>query len=647
MKEKTTKHLLKKIGSTLLFSAVLANTSSAQTMYAVQSNTALVTFNTTNPQVFSATVGITGITAGQTIEGLDFRPNTGQLYAFGYNKTTTSYQLYTINRTTGVATALNTETVIALGNGPIGFDFNPTVDRIRVTSANNGNFRLHPVTGLIVFTDGSLAYNATDVNAAMTPKIVAGAYTNSYIGSAVTTLYNYDNLLNIITTQIPPNNGTLNTIGASGIITNTVMPLVDMDIYYNPTTSSNMAYLVANTSASVNTSQLHTINLATGALTLVGDVGGVGANPVSNIAVFIDRTEPAMVGQLAYALSGTNLVTFDTQNPSFIRSIMPVTGVAATQTIVGMDMRPLNNMLYVLGYNATANESQLYTINPATGVATVVNSTPTSIVLGAVNVGLDFNPVVDKIRIVSNDNQNYRLDPTTGTLTATDANLAFASTDVNFGAEPNAGSIAYINSYGTPTTTTLYNYEENLNIITTQIPPNNGTLNTIGSSGIMINMMDATLDLDIFYEPTTQLNTAYLAANTGTTTNDNLYSVNLSSGVSTLIGKIGYGIPVRDITIQIATLTTGIAKTEAHSKSFVSVFPNPLSDNTIVSVNDGAQADVNVFDITGRTIEVVTKTELLNNNLKITWNTAVLNKGIYFLQVIKPNGDKQVIKLVK
>ena len=425
------------------------------------------------------------------------------------------------------------------------------------------------------------------------------------------------------------------------------MPLVDMDIYYNPTTSSNMAYLVSNTSASVNVSQLHTINVATGATTLVGDVGVIGANAVSNIAVFIDRALPVMLGQLAYGLSGNNLVTFDTQNPSFIRTLVPVTGVASTQTIVGMDMRPSNNMLYILGYNATSNEAQLYTINPATGVATVINSTPTSIVLGAVNVGLDFNPVVDKIRIVSNGNQNYRLDPTTGTLTATDANLAFATADVNFGADPNAGSIAYINSYGTPTTTTLYNYEENLNIITTQIPPNAGTLNTIGASGITINAVDATVDLDIFYEPTTQINTAYLAANTGTTTNDNLYSVNLTSGASTLIGKIGYGIPVRDIAIQIATLATGITKIAAHSNSFVNVYPNPLSDNTIVTINDGAQADINVFDITGRNIDVVTKTELLNNSLKITWNTSLLNKGIYFLQVVKPNGDKQVIKLVK
>ena len=284
MKQKITKKLLKKIGSTLLFSALLANTSSAQDIYAIQSNTALVTFSAANPQLFSATVGITGITAGQTIEGLDFRPNTGQLYAFGYNKTTTSYQLYTIDKTTGVAMALNTETIIALGNGPVGFDFNPTVDRIRVTSANNGNFRLHPITGLIVSTDGLLAYNATDVNAGMTPKIVAGAYSNSYIGAAATTLYNYDNLLNIITTQVPPNAGTLNTVGASGIITNTVMPLVDMDIYYNGV--SNEAYLSANTGVSTFDNLYMVDNVVLGTVIVTNSL---------SVYALIDTVPPALI----------------------------------------------------------------------------------------------------------------------------------------------------------------------------------------------------------------------------------------------------------------------------------------------------------------------------------------------------------------
>ena len=48
----------------------------------------------------------------------------------------------------------------------IGFDFNPTVDRIRVVSSNDRNYRLNPNTGAIAFIDTNLAYAATDPNIA-------------------------------------------------------------------------------------------------------------------------------------------------------------------------------------------------------------------------------------------------------------------------------------------------------------------------------------------------------------------------------------------------------------------------------------------------------------------------------------------------
>ena len=73
---------------------------------------------------------------------------------------------------TGAATAVNaTPIALALGTGKIGFDFNPTVDRIRVTSSNRANFRLNPVDGSIAATDTQLAYATTDANAGQTPGV--------------------------------------------------------------------------------------------------------------------------------------------------------------------------------------------------------------------------------------------------------------------------------------------------------------------------------------------------------------------------------------------------------------------------------------------------------------------------------------------
>ena len=75
----------------------------------------------------------------------------------------------------------------------------------------------------------------------------------------------------------------------------------------------------------------------------------------------------------AYALSGSTLITFNPTSPSVGTSIS-ITGVTAGQTLVGIDSRPLNGVLYSLGVNATIDTATLYAISVRTGVATVVGS---------------------------------------------------------------------------------------------------------------------------------------------------------------------------------------------------------------------------------------------------------------------------------
>jgi hypothetical protein len=130
--------------------------------------------------------------------------------------------------------------------------------------------------------------------------------------------------------------------------------------------------------------------------------------------------------------------------------------------------------------------------------------------------------------------------------------LNFASGDLNFGKDPSVGTGAYTNSFAGATTTTLYNYDDSLNVLTTQVPPNDGKLNTIGSSGLLINLADQSTDLDIFYDKIALTNRAYLAANVGAAAFDNLYTVNLASGVATPVGKIGFGSSIVDLAAFIA-----------------------------------------------------------------------------------------------
>lgn len=529
---------------------------SAQKIYGLSGNN-LVAFSATSPGTLQSSVALSGVPANQNIVGLDFRPNTGQLYALGYQQSTGESRLYTIQPATGVATPIGAAPMMLKPNmGRVSMDFNPTVDRIRVTGSNNANYRLHPVTGALVATDGDLAFAPTDVNAGVNPAIGAVAYTNSYIGSTSTTLYNYDDSLNVITTQIPPNNGVLNTIGNAGIQVNVNNPMSDFDIYFDAVSGMNWAYLIANTGNQMS-ARLFSINLSTGAATQVGMVGN--GMMLSNIAVLIERNVPPTAsGRLVYALAANNnLISFDASLPGVVRTLVPVSGIVTGQVLAGMDFRPATGELFALGYNSTSGEARLYTIDPTSGVATPIGAMPMSLSTNMGKISLDFNPTVDRIRVTGSNNVNYRLHPVTGMLAATDGNLSFATGDANNGKNPSIGAGAYTNSFPGATSTTLYNIEDSLGVLTTQIPPNNGVLNTVGSLGLMINQADPSTDLDIAFSQYGNPNTAYLVANVGTSTFDNLYKVQLTSGATTLIGKIGNGIAITDIAIALQPLETG------------------------------------------------------------------------------------------
>ncbi len=531
----------------LLLAFFFTTTGLAQTIYGISGNN-LVRFSATDTCNIQSTVAITGITAGQKISGLDFRPNTGQLYTIAYNDSTGQARLYTLNLTTGVATPVGGLITLMPGMGRISFDFNPVVDRIRVTGRNGANYRLNPNTGAIAATDTNLAFGTGDVNATATPAIGAIAYTNSYPATGTTTLYNYDVKLNVLTTQNPPNAGTLNTVGSIGSTFTSTVTSSDLDIYFDPNTQTNTAYFIRNDSATTS-STLYTINLSTGVATSICNMG-LGA-PVQYLAVQVPGivTSP-VTGHLVYGVTtGNNLISFDSDQPGQILSVMAVTGITAGQMLCGLDFRPATGVLYGLGYNPTTGESQIYTINLTTGVATAVNATAFNLGTGLGTIGFDFNPVVDRIRVTGSNGGNFRLNPVTGVVAATDSSLTFASGDVNQGMNARVGASAYSNSFIGATATTLYNIVQNLGILTTQNPPNNGKLNTVGNLGIQLDTTDRTFDIDIVFDPTTQTNIAYLAANSLGSNNDALYRINLTTGAATLVGNIGLGVRVKAIAI--------------------------------------------------------------------------------------------------
>lgn len=218
--------------------------------YAIDnSNNNLLIFNLNTPgtPVSKAT---TGLQPGETLHGIDFRPVNGQLYGLG-----STSRLYTINISNGTATAVGTlPFTIPLSGTSFGFDFNPTVDRIRIASNTGQNLRVHPETGLVVTpADGNLNPG--------TPAVSAAAYSNNFAGAATTTLFDIDAVADKLYTQNPPNNGTLIEVGALGIN-------VELANGFDIGSTSNTAFAVLTVGSAT---KLYSINLTTGAATAVVD----------------------------------------------------------------------------------------------------------------------------------------------------------------------------------------------------------------------------------------------------------------------------------------------------------------------------------------------------------------------------------------
>lgn len=507
--------MLRRLALLAMLFSVLTVAVKAEDIFALTSDGKLIRFDSTAPATVLASVTITGLQAGDSLVGIDFRPATGQLVGLGANS-----RVYVINVATGVATAVGTASFSgpALSGSKFGIDFNPTVDRLRVVSSDTAqNIRLNTNDGTNAGTDTVLAYATFDVNTGKTPKVSGVAYTNNFTGSSSTTLYGIDAAQGVLVTHgtlnstVSPNTGTLFTVGSLGVT-------VKDDLGFDISGSTSIAY-AALTPSNASASQLYQINLNTGSATPVGAIGS--SITVLDLAVTAPVFAYDMVGLVN---GGGSLVRFMASNPAIVSNAVPVSGLAAGEVLVGIDFRPADNKLYGVAKNGTAG--RIYTIDPVTGVATAVSSTAPAITLNGANFGVDFNPAADRLRVTSNTDENLRINPNDGTLVLADGTLAFATGDVNFGANPDVVASAYANNSAGVTTTTLYNIDATLNQLVLQSPPNPGTLVTIGNLGV--NVGDTT-GFDI------TSNGNFVCANA------NLYRISLTTGALTQVGTTAIG----------------------------------------------------------------------------------------------------------
>lgn len=441
-------------------------------------------YNAKAPGTVEASLTISGIPTGEKLLSIDFRPATAQLYGLASNS-----RLYVISLIDGSAKQIGSTAFTPLLNSQVAnIDFNPTVDRIRMVTHSGQNLRLHPETGATAATDGN-------INGGMNPTITSIAYTNSRAGATTTDLYDIDVTQKKLYKQTPPNDGTLAEVGSLGI---DFLGKGGFDI--SPDNTVSLATFTQS-----NKTRLYTVNLSSGATMYINEI----AANIVDIAI----PTPAV----AYGIDEANMLQiFDPTKPQTLIS-RPITGLAAGEVIHGIDFRPANGQLFAFAVTATG-AAKLYVLNTSSGAATAVGTgfmvDPT-----ATAWAFDFNPTVDRIRLVSNTGQNLRLNPNDGTIAATDGMI-------NPGASLVSGA-AYTNNFNGATTTLLYVL--NGGKLFKQDPPNNGTLVEVGNLGIMIDAMNG-------FDIGGRTGTAYSIGTVGTVTS--IYSVNLTTGAMTATGVI-------------------------------------------------------------------------------------------------------------
>lgn len=243
--------------------------------------------------------------------------------------------------------------------------------------------------------------------------------------------------------------------------------------------------------------------------------------------------------ELIYAVANqgiaTNLISFDSSSPSNLLSGTNITGLQANETLVAIDFRPATGQLYGLG-----SSSRLYTINTGTGAATGVGG-QFSTLLNGFSFGFDFNPNIDRIRVVSEVNQNLVLNPITGAVQLVATNLAYVAADPNFGIDPNVVDSAYTNNVPNAASTQLYGIDTGRDILVTQAN-NAGTLGTVGLLGI-----DASAAGGFDISGTSGI--AYAALLTSGSSQSSLYTINLATGLAVPLGVIDGGIVVSAMTV--------------------------------------------------------------------------------------------------
>jgi len=185
--------------------------------------------------------------------------------------------------------------------------------------------------------------------------------------------------------------------------------------------------------------------------------------------------------QVVGLTSDQRLICFNERRPQASQTIGYVAGLSGDTRLVGIDFRVQDGMLYGVG-----DGGGVYTLDTSNATATLVNRL--TVPLQGTSFGVDFNPVADRLRIVSDTGQNLRHNVGMNGITLQDDLLDYPVAAQLNSVGPTAtgvtGSAYTNNDLAVDTATRLYSLDTSLDQISIQSPPNDGTLAATGKLGV-------------------------------------------------------------------------------------------------------------------------------------------------------------------
>jgi len=206
----------------------------------------------------------------------------------------------------------------------------------------------------------------------------------------------------------------------------------------------------------------------TGAIAML--LGGGNALAARNCVSNTGKGRSARIKSLkAVGLTADGrLLCFPTTSADRAEVVGAVTGLGSPDSaLIGIDFRVQDGKLYGVG-----NGGGVYTIDPTSGQAMLVNQLTVALDPMATSFAVDFNPAADRLRILSDTGQNLRHNVNAGGVTVTDAPLTIAA-GANVVTATGVTAAAYTNNdLAASTGTTLYDVATMQDQVVVQSPPN-------------------------------------------------------------------------------------------------------------------------------------------------------------------------------